>query len=83
MRVSKPAVFAAFVLTVALPSAPTSAEVAGPRQELTIATKAGPHEFDVEIADDDRSGRGLMFPPLDGRRRGHALRFRPRRAGDL
>jgi len=62
MRVSKPAVFAAFVLTAALPFASASAEEAGPRQELTVATKAGPHEFEVEIADDDRERQlGLMF----------------------
>jgi len=62
MRVSKSAVLAAFFLVAALPFAPTSAQLAGPRQELTISTKAGPHEFEVEIADDDRErALGLMF----------------------
>jgi len=62
MCVSRPAVFAALILALASPSVATSAEVAGPRQELTVATKAGSHEFEVEIADDDRErALGLMF----------------------
>ena len=62
MRALKPAVLAAFFLVYGLLSGPSAAQTAGPREELTVTTKAGPHEFEVEIADDDRETQlGLMF----------------------
>ena len=62
MRVSKPAVFAALILVGGLPLGYLAAQTAGPREELTVAAKTGPHEFQVEIADDQRETQlGLMF----------------------
>jgi len=62
MRVLKPAVLAAFLLVGGLQIGHLAAQTAGPREELTVTTKAGPREFEVEIADDDRErGLGLMF----------------------
>jgi uncharacterized membrane protein (UPF0127 family) len=62
MRVLKPAVFAALLLLGTLPAGNLAAQTAGPREELTVTTKAGPHAFEVEIADDDRErALGLMF----------------------
>ena len=62
MHVLKPAVFAAFFLVAALPAGNLAAQTAGPREELVIATKTGPQEFRVEIADDNRETTiGLMF----------------------
>src|SRR4051812_48200623 len=66
MPASKTALFAALLLFGALGGAgflaESAAQTAGPRQELTVSTKAGPHEFEVEIANDDRErALGLMF----------------------
>ena len=62
MRVLKPAVFAVFLLVGAIPAGNLAAQTAGPREELTVTTKAGPQKFEVEIADDDRERAvGLMF----------------------
>ena len=58
----KPAVLAAFFLIGGLSPGPSAAQTAGLREELTVTTKAGPQEFQVEIADDGReTQRGLMF----------------------
>ena len=62
MRALKPAVLAAFFLICGLSPGPSAAQTAGPREELTVTTKAGPREFEVEIADEDREIQlGLMF----------------------
>jgi hypothetical protein len=62
MRALKPAVLAAFLFICVLPLGPLAAQTAGPREELTVATKAGAHEFEVEIADEERErSLGLMF----------------------
>lgn len=62
MRVWKPAVLAVLLLVCGLALAPSAAQTAGPREELTVTTKAGSHDFEVEIADDDRErALGLMF----------------------
>jgi uncharacterized membrane protein (UPF0127 family) len=62
MRITKPAVLAALFLVGGLPFGHLAAQTAGPRQELTVTTRAGEHEFQVEIADDDRErALGLMF----------------------
>jgi uncharacterized protein len=60
MQLSKLAAGAALLLVFALPRA--DAQTPGPREELTVTSGAGAHEFQVEIADDDRERAvGLMF----------------------
>jgi hypothetical protein len=62
MRALKPAVLAALLLVGGLQIGHLVAQTVGPREELTVTTKAGPREFEVEIADDDRErALGLMF----------------------
>ena len=47
-------------LLFACPAAPQDGSAV--REELIVATRAGPHKFQVEIADDPRErSRGLMF----------------------
>ena len=58
----RPAVFAAFLAFAGLWAGNLAAQTPGPRTELTVATKAGPQKFEVEIANDDRErALGLMF----------------------
>jgi uncharacterized membrane protein (UPF0127 family) len=62
MSLRRPADFAALLFAGALLAAHAAAQTPGPRQELTVDGKSGRHEFEVEIADDDRErAMGLMF----------------------
>ncbi len=62
MHFVKPAAIAALLFVAAVPAARVAAQTAGPREELTVTTSAGPHELQVEIANDDRERSfGLMF----------------------
>ncbi len=62
MRFSKIAALAALLLVGTLPVARSTAQSAGPREEIVVTTDAGAHEFEVEIADDIRErALGLMF----------------------
>jgi uncharacterized membrane protein (UPF0127 family) len=76
MRVLKQAVFAAFLLAAGVAAPPLGAQTAGPREELTVETKAGSREFQVEIADDERErALGLMFRRAMGEDEGMLFDF--------
>jgi uncharacterized membrane protein (UPF0127 family) len=67
---------AALILIVELPGGLASAQTPGPREELTIAGKSGPHEFQVEIADEPRETEfGLMFRRSMGENEGMLFDF--------
>jgi uncharacterized membrane protein (UPF0127 family) len=76
MRVLRPAVFAAFFLVTGIAAPPLGTQTSGPREELTVETKAGSREFQVEIADDERErALGLMFRRSMGEEEGMLFDF--------
>ena len=76
MRFIRLAALAAVILIFELLAGIASAQAPGPREELTIAGKSGPHEFQVELADDDRErAMGLMFRRSMGAEEGMLFDF--------